>query len=138
MKTVIFCRIASQLPRMSRAMEAMGGLLTTPSDFAKFLIEIIAPKPPDKFRLGADSREEMLRPQVKVPSGEIASSWALGWQVLHTDDGDFIAHGGDGRGFHSMSVASVGRRTGFVVMTNGENGWQIIQKHLMAKIGRLI
>jgi hypothetical protein len=37
-----------------------------------------------------------------------------------------------------MSVASVGRRTGFVVMTNGENGWQIIQKHLMAKIGRLI
>jgi CubicO group peptidase (beta-lactamase class C family) len=117
---------------------AMGGLLTTPSDFAKLLIEIIAPKPPDKFRLGADSRQEMLRPQVKVPSGEIASSWALGWRVLHTDDGDFIAHGGDGRGFHSMSVASVGRRTGFVVMTNGENGWQIIQKHLMTKIGRLI
>jgi CubicO group peptidase (beta-lactamase class C family) len=117
---------------------AMGGLLTTPSDFAKFLIEIIAPKPPDKFRLGADSLQDMLRPQVKVPSGEIASSWALGWQVLHTDHGDFIAHGGDGRGFHSMSVASVRRRTGFVVMTNGENGWQIIQKHLMTEIGRLI
>jgi CubicO group peptidase (beta-lactamase class C family) len=117
---------------------AMGGLLTTPSDFAKFLIEIITPKPPDKFRLGADSLQEMLRPQVKVPSGEIASSWALGWQILHTDHGDFIAHGGDGRGFHSISVASVDRRTGFVVMTNGENGWQIIQKHLMTEIGRLI
>lgn len=117
---------------------AMGGLLTTPSDFAKFLIEIIAPKPPDKFRLGAASRQEMLRPQVKVPLGKMASSWALGWQVLHTDHGDFIAHGGDGRGFHSMSVASPGRQTGFVVMTNGENGWQIIQKHLMTEIGRLI
>lgn len=117
---------------------AMGGLLTTPSDCAKFLIEIIAPKPPDKFRLVADSLQEMLRPQLKVSSGEMASSWALGWQVLHTDDEDFITHGGDGRGFHLMSVASVGRRTGFVVMTNGENGWQIIQKHLMTKIGQLI
>ena len=79
-----------------------------------------------------------LRPQVKVPPGETASSWALGWQVLHTDHGDFIAHGGDGHGFHSMSVASIGRRSGFVVMTNGENGWQIIQKYLMTKIGELI
>jgi CubicO group peptidase (beta-lactamase class C family) len=117
---------------------AMGGLLTTPSDFADFLIEIIAPKPPNNYRLAADSLQEMVRPQVKVPSVEIASSWALGWQVLHTEHGDFIAHGGDGRGFHSMSVASLRRRTGFVVMTNGENGWQIIQKHLMTEIGRLI
>ena len=42
-----------------------GGLCTTPTDYAKFLIEVIDPKPSDAFRLKKESLEEMLRPQVK-------------------------------------------------------------------------
>ena len=43
----------------------VGGLFTTPTDYANFLIAIIDPKPSDAFRLTKDSLEEMLRPQVK-------------------------------------------------------------------------
>jgi hypothetical protein len=45
-----------------------GNLHSTAKDYAKFLIEIIDPKPPDAFRLSAASLHEMLRPQVKVIS----------------------------------------------------------------------
>ena len=43
-----------------------GALLTTPADYAKFLIEVIDPKRSDAFRLNQASLTEMLRSQVKV------------------------------------------------------------------------
>jgi CubicO group peptidase (beta-lactamase class C family) len=107
-----------------------GALLTTPADYAKFLIEVIDPKAADAFRLNEASRKEMLRPQVKVDAYLYASSWALGWQVRHANWGDVIGHGGDNLGFHAMCGASVERRSGYVVMTNGEAGWQLIQRKL--------
>lgn len=107
-----------------------GALLSTPTDYARFLLEVIDPKPADAFRLSAASHKEMLRPHVKVSAYLFPCSWSLGWQVRHTDDGDVICHGGDNEGFHSMCGASVERKSGFVVMTNGEDGWQLIQRRL--------
>src|SRR5262249_4284345 len=60
---------------------AVGGLNTTPTDYAKFLIELLDPKPSDAVRLKKESLREMLRPQVKRNS---QSSWALGWEINHT------------------------------------------------------
>jgi hypothetical protein len=48
--------------------------------------------------------------------------------VFPTPDGDVIAHGGDGTGFHSFAVASVSRKSAYVVMTNGENSWKLVQQ----------
>jgi CubicO group peptidase (beta-lactamase class C family) len=110
-----------------------GELRTTPTDYAKFVIEVIDPKPPDAFRLKSDTVKEMLRPQVDLPVARdypSRSSWALGWQILHTDHGDLISHGGDNEGFHAMHVASGNRKSGFVVMTNGENGYKMISQTL--------
>jgi CubicO group peptidase (beta-lactamase class C family) len=101
---------------------AAGDLHTTPTDYAKFLIEILEPKPSDAFRLSRESLKEMLRPQVKVDD---SNSWALGWQIQHTKTGDFIQHGGDNKGFHAFTAASVERKFGFIIMTNGENGWRV-------------
>lgn len=109
-----------------------GGLHTTPTDYARFLIEVINPKPADAFRLTTDSLELMTRPVVAVPDDPRGTSWALGWQVFPTGDGNVIAHGGDGLGFHSFAVASVSHRSAYVVMTNGENGWKLAQQ-LIAK-----
>ena len=39
--------------------------MTTPGDYAKFLLEYLAPRPADAFRLNETSRAEMLRPQIK-------------------------------------------------------------------------
>jgi hypothetical protein len=123
-----------------------GSLLTTATDYARFLIEVIDPKPVDDYRLNAASHREMLRPQVDLRPGDFLSdgqmlrmSWALGWQVLHLESGDVHCHGGDFDGFHSMSTMSLSRKSGFVVMTNGESGYKMIQSRLMKHlVDRLI
>jgi CubicO group peptidase (beta-lactamase class C family) len=105
-----------------------GGLQATAADYARFLIEVIDPKPADAFRLNATSLERMLTPVKAVPDDPARTSWALGWQIFPTASGEVIAHGGDGTGFHSFAAASVSTRSGFVVMTNGENGWRVLRE----------
>lgn len=60
----------------------------------------------------------MLRPQIRRKD---TSSWALGWEINHTPDGDFIRHGGGNPGYSCFVAGSVERKSGYVIMTNGEN-----------------
>jgi len=46
-----------------------GALLSTPTDYANFLIEVMNPTESDPFRLAKATRDEMVRPVVKVPDG---------------------------------------------------------------------
>ena len=110
-----------------------GALLTTPSDYARFVLAVIDPKPAGAFRLRPASVTEMLRPQVKLEGGQFPASWALGWQVFHNRDRDFIYHGGDNQGFHCAVVASVETRRGFVAMTNGEGGPSVLRELIMGE-----
>ena len=110
---------------------AAGGLHTTPSDYAKFIIEVINPKQGDAFRLNKDSLQEMLRPQVKV---DLSSSWALGWRIQHTEKGSFALHDGAEQGFRAFVAASVERKSGCVIMTNGENGGEVIKNLILGEI----
>lgn len=73
----------------------------------------------------------MLRPHVKLEGGQYPASWALGWQIFHNTNRDFIYHGGDNKGFHCAAVASVAGKSGFVAMTNGDNGPAILKNVLM-------
>ena len=109
---------------------SMGGLLTTAPDYARFLLAFIDPKPTDAFHLKASSIGEMLTPQVKVEDGPGYSiSWALGWKISRTVDyGVLVSHGGDQSGFHSLAEMSPSRKSGYVILTNGENGWKLIQE----------
>jgi CubicO group peptidase (beta-lactamase class C family) len=108
---------------------AAGELRTTPTDYSRFLIEIIDPKEADAYRLGKNSLQEMIRPQVAVTSdGEHLISWALGWRLVRTKAGDLINYGGENPGFQSFAEASVRGRTGFVIMTNGENGAELLKE----------
>jgi CubicO group peptidase (beta-lactamase class C family) len=103
-----------------------GGLHTTPAEYAKFLIEIMNPKPSDAYRLSAGSLREMVRPQVKVTD---SLSWGLGWAIEHTKAGDMIAHSGDNPGYKALAVASMQRKAGFIILTNGDRGYdEIIAK----------
>jgi CubicO group peptidase (beta-lactamase class C family) len=113
---------------------AAGGLLTTPTDYSKFLIEIVNPKPSDRFRLQLSTIAEMVRPHIK--GGESpASSRALGWEVVHTDTDDFLVHGGDNSGFHAFAAASRKRKTGYMIMTNGDGGANLIKKLIIGDTG---
>ena len=109
-----------------------GALLTTPTDYAKFVIEVINPKPSDAVRLKEQSVTEMLRPHVKLERGQYPASWALGWQIFHNSNRDFIFHGGDNEGFHCGACASVAGQSGFVVMTNGDKGTVILRNLIAA------
>ena len=110
---------------------AAGGLQTTPTDYAKFLIEVINPKASDAFRLNKESLEEMLRPQVKIND---SISQALAWKIRHTDKDNFIIHGGGNPGFAAFVAASIERKSGLVIMTNGDNGYLVIDKLLLGEI----
>lgn len=103
-----------------------GGLHTTPADYAKFLIEILAPTPADDYRLNANSLSEMFRPQIKVKDW---LSWGLGWAVEDLKAGKIIGHSGDNPGFKALAAAWPERRAGFIIMTNGDRGYdEIIAK----------
>jgi CubicO group peptidase (beta-lactamase class C family) len=121
---------AAQVARYGSA----GALLSTPTDYAKFLIEVINPRPADTYRLNSASLREMIRPQIEVPVPTeygFRAAWALGWQVLYLKNGEeVLGHGGDNDGFHCLSQVSMTKKSGFVVMTNGENGIEMIGKRL--------
>jgi CubicO group peptidase (beta-lactamase class C family) len=108
-----------------------GSLMTTAADYARFLIEVMAPKPPDAYRLDERTRREMLTAQIKAADSPIKMSWGLGWQLWHLEQGQVIAHGGDDEGWHSQAAFSPDTRSGFVIMTNGEGGLQMIWNDLL-------
>jgi len=118
------------LPAIGRYGSA-GALMTTATDYARFLLEVMRPKPADDYRLNEASRNEMLRPQIEAGASPIKTSWALGWQIWHLDPGNVVAHGGDFDGWHSQSVFSPERRTGFVILTNGDGGTALIWTDLL-------
>ncbi len=112
-----------------------GALLSTPTDYARFYLEVLNPKPADRFRLTKASLAEMLRPQVKVAeTPEYTMWWGLGWRLIHTKSGDSFGHGGDNEGFHCESAASEQKKSGFVIMTNGENGGKFLHDLLTGEL----
>ena len=110
---------------------AAGALMTTATDYARFVIEVMQPKPADQYRLSEAARKEMLKPQIEAVTTPFRMSWALGWQIWHLEKGDVVAHGGDYTGWHSQSVFSLERKTGFVILTNGEGGTPLIWTDLL-------
>ena len=110
-------------PILAARYGSAGNLQTNPTEYAKFLIEILNPKPPDAYRLSAASLQEMVRPQVKVTD---SLSWGLGWAISHTKAGDLITHSGDNPGYKALATASIPKKAGFIIMTNGDRGYDDI------------
>jgi len=108
---------------------AAGGLLTTPGDYAKFMMEVIDPKPQDDHHLSASSVKQMMTAQVEVARlGDDVVSWGLGWRIARTPHAVFFGHGGENPGFQCISEASASDRSGYVAMANGENGSKLLEK----------
>jgi len=116
---------------------ACGGLHTTASEYARFLLEILNPKGTDAVRLRDESLKSMLTPQIRLPEDEKidgADSWALGWAIQRRKAGNIIVHSGGQAGFQSLTMASVGRKSGFVILTNSDNGWKIFHDARFANV----
>jgi CubicO group peptidase (beta-lactamase class C family) len=113
---------------------AAGDLQATPTEYAKFLLETMRPTPADAFRLGEASRREMLRPQIKATA---IKSRGLGWELVQTDQGVIVQHGGDNPGFRCFAAMSIEARFGMVVMTNGDSGGPLMGRFFSATLDRL-
>ena len=92
-------------------------LMTTPTDYAKFLLEFLSPKPADDFRINEASRAEMLRPQVRTNEGWAGLSWAL---EEHPGVPLLFAHSGQDAGYYCFATSCMERRSGLMVMLNGD------------------
>jgi CubicO group peptidase (beta-lactamase class C family) len=116
---------------------AAGGLMTTPTDYARFLIELIEPSPADEFHVSKRSHDEMLHPQFPFQNFEGYSvSWCLlGCRMVRMSQHQLIAPGGSNPGFQCYSAVSPLRKAGFVIMTNADSGLNLLTKLTPSVLG---
>lgn len=103
-------------------------LYTTPSDYARFLIEMMNPDRSAPHSLSRESIERMLTPSVKA-TGRHDGWRGLGWQIHKTRPGLRVSHGGsNGAGFRCHCRFYPGRKAGIVIMTNSYSGEKLWKK----------
>ena len=83
----------------------------------------------------------MTTPQVKLRENQKidgANSWGLGWAIQERPNGNVILHSGGQAGFRSLAMASLEKKTGFVILTNSDNGGYLLyDPELMNALNRL-
>jgi CubicO group peptidase (beta-lactamase class C family) len=110
---------------------AAASLLTTVSDYAKFLTQIVAPKE-GGISLSPAVRKAMLTPQVRLNS---ALQWGLGWGIQRDEHGEVLWHWGANNSFRNFVIADTVNGRAIVVFTNSENGPRIYERVIVAVTG---
>jgi CubicO group peptidase (beta-lactamase class C family) len=103
-------------------------LLTTVSDFAGFVVRLMAPRG-DGFDLRPPVREEMLRPQSRVNS---VQAWGLGvgleWVPAGSSE-EYLWQWGDNAGiWKNFVLAHPSSRSAIVVFSNGTYGMRVAER----------
>ena len=121
--------------RRHYAILAAGGLWTTPSDLARFTIELMSAYNGESSAvLSKEMAREMLSPQVDILDGSMEDAYGLG-MALGDDDGVLrIQHtGGCPWGSNSWLIAYPETGQGAVVMTNSVSG-SVIRAEILLSI----
>jgi CubicO group peptidase (beta-lactamase class C family) len=105
---------------------AAAGLWTTPSDLAKFLIEIALAKHGKSNRILSQSMvRQMLTPQVDI--GDSIGDMGLGFFLYKKNPQQFV-HGGETWAFQAFVLMLGDDGKGVVIMANADNGFYVADR----------
>lgn len=112
-------------------LNAAGGLLTTATDYARFMALMMEGRRRASWEITEDSRRAMLTPQLPVRAPEI--SRGLGWGLEQSAGRFLFEHSGSNYGiFRTFGAGDAADGQAIVVFTNGANG-----NALAARIARM-
>lgn len=110
---------------------AAAGLWTTPSDLARYAIEVeTSLTGKSNHVLSPEMTREMLTPGL--------GNWGLGLQIGGSPSDRFFSHGGVNEGFESLLLAYEKRGEGCIIMTNAQGGSMLaaeIMRSIAAEYG---
>ena len=108
---------------------AAAGLWTTPTDLARFAIEIQRTLQGDPGRvLSLAAAKEMVNP---VGIGD----FGVGFQIFNKGQGWYFGHGGSNWGFQCQLLAHKVKGYGCAIMTNGDRGGAVVSE-IVSRIER--
>ena len=128
-----------------KTADAAGSMLTTPRDFARFMLAVMQGE-----GLRRETRELMLSSQIEIFSKyqfptfatettgankSIQLSYGLGWGLYWTPYGKVFFKEGHDEGWRNYTVCFDKSKIGIVIMTNSSNGEGIFKELLETLIG---
>jgi CubicO group peptidase (beta-lactamase class C family) len=130
-------------PRFREANAAFS-LYTTPTEYARFLVEIIRKDRSASHSLSRRSVDAMLKRVVRATGRKPIQRrgapsrapvyWSLGWPMSKTASGERYHHGGaNGERFRCFCEFDPKRGTGLVIMTNAAGG-EALWRRLIAAV----
>ncbi len=97
---------------------ASGGLWTTPSDLAKFIVHLQQTLKGKGDRVLSKEMTELMVTPHSISSYGPGSEYGLGIQIFKRKDETYLRHWGWNRGFYAEMIAHRHKEHGVVVMTN--------------------
>jgi CubicO group peptidase (beta-lactamase class C family) len=111
---------------------AATSLLTTVSDYTKFLTRVVASKGRPGLGLSSSTRRAMSAPAIRLNS---ALWWGLGWGIQRDEHGEMLWHWGANNSFRNFVIADPVNGRAVVVFTNSENGPRLYERVIVAVTG---